>query len=136
MLHISSEIILEYHPNHLIHSETVDNTTYFKEMGNILIDIKLPKNELPTVEVELLHEATKKIPNYHELDETVSAIQLQTLARAETTKLRQGWMLKYVSAGLFIPQNETADQQFRRFFKMINLERMLRGTHPSSIPHT
>jgi hypothetical protein len=39
------------------------------------------------------------------LDETVGAIQLQTLARAETTKLRQGWMLKYVSAGLFIPQN-------------------------------
>ena len=55
-LHISSEITHEYHPNHLIHSETVDITRYFKEMGNILIDIKLPRNGLPTVEVELLHE--------------------------------------------------------------------------------
>lgn len=55
-LHISSEIIHEYHPNHLIHSETVEITRYFKEMDGILIDIKLPKNGLPTVEVELMHE--------------------------------------------------------------------------------
>jgi hypothetical protein len=55
-LHISSEITHEYHSNHLIFSEAVEITRYCKEMDNILIDIKLPKNGLPTVEVELVHE--------------------------------------------------------------------------------
>ncbi|KAH8549075.1 hypothetical protein BGW37DRAFT_530684 [Umbelopsis sp. PMI_123] len=87
--------------------------------------------------VKLVNQAIRKIPNFHALDETEAASKLQALARSEITKLRQGWMQKYVSAGLFVPQEmETADQQFSRFFKMINLERMLRGTHPSSLTHT
>lgn len=77
------------------------------------------------------------VPNFHALEESEASLKLQVAARMEITNLRKGWMDKYISAGLFFPfEEETPDQQFTRFFRMINMQRMLRGTHPSSIQHT
>jgi hypothetical protein len=71
------------------------------------------------------------------LEESEASLKLQVVARMEITNLRKGWMDKYIAAGLFFPfEEETPDQQFTRFFRMINMQRMLRGGHPSSIHHT
>lgn len=64
-LHVSSEIIHDYHPSHIILSESVKIKRYCKQLGAILIDIKIPANGLPTVEVELLDES-----GLHDLVET------------------------------------------------------------------
>jgi hypothetical protein len=46
-------------------------------------------------------------------------------------------MAKYITAGIFVPlEDENPDQQFNRFFKMINMKRMLRGKHESSMVYT
>jgi hypothetical protein len=56
-LHVSSEITHDYHPSHIILSESVKIKRYYKRLGGILIDIKIPANGQPTVEVELLNES-------------------------------------------------------------------------------
>ena len=54
-LHISSEIIHNYHPSHIVLSEVVKIRRYYKRLDSILIDIKMPLGGQPTVEVELLN---------------------------------------------------------------------------------
>jgi hypothetical protein len=54
-LHISSEIIHNYHPSHIVLSEVVKIRRYYKRLNSILIDIKMPLGGQPTVEVELLN---------------------------------------------------------------------------------
>lgn len=54
-LHISSEIIHNYHPSHIVLSEVVKIRRYYKRFDSILIDIKMPLGGQPTVEVELLN---------------------------------------------------------------------------------
>ena len=54
-LHISSEIIHNYHPSHIVLSEVVKIKRYYKRFDSILIDIKMPLGGQPTVEVELLN---------------------------------------------------------------------------------
>lgn len=77
------------------------------------------------------------IPNFHVLDDTDAGQRLQAVARYQITHLRRGWMEKYITAGIFVPlDDENPDQQFNRFFKMINMKRMLRGKHESSLEYT
>lgn len=74
------------------------------------------------------------IPNFHALEESEASLKLQVVARLEITNLKKGWIRKYISAGLFSPlEEETPDEQFTRFFRMTNMQRMLRGTHPDAI---
>jgi hypothetical protein len=57
-LHVSSEITHDYPPSHIILSESVKIKRYSKQIGSILIDIKVPASGRPTVEVELLDDSS------------------------------------------------------------------------------
>jgi hypothetical protein len=70
------------------------------------------------------------VPNFHALEESEASIKLQVVARMEITNLRKGWMDKYISAVLLFPfEEETPDQQFARFFRMINMQQVIPDLH-------
>lgn len=83
-----------------------------------------------TRQVAILRNAVKMIPNFHALEELEKAQKLQILVQMQMDSLMRSWLNNYKRHGLFIPfEGETEREQWARFWKQINLQRMLRGNH-------
>jgi hypothetical protein len=85
----------------------------------------------------LVNKAVRMIPNFHALEETEQAHKMQLVVRMEMDNLMKSWLGGYIRKGLFVPfPGESERQQWGRFWKQINMQRMLRGRHPDSVHFT
>lgn len=71
---------------------------------------------------------------FQAMDENYQALELYRLGKKERDNLMAFWMKNYIDSGLFIPfPHESNEEQWVRWWRQINMEKMLRGNDSRSI---
>lgn len=84
--------------------------------------------------VRLTNKAHETIPNFQAMDEKYQALEMYRLGKKERDNLMGFWMKNYIDSGLFIPfPHESNEEQWVRWWRQINMEKMLRSNDSRSI---